>query len=138
MNEFNLKKVFKWQQLSKPIVKKYVADLYQAGTDAPVAKELYNDTDVAFTYEYIAPGVYSVTSNKDLFTALENQKIQVTITNGTFIFTPAPPMAGNVFNIVVLPVWSNVIIIQVTDTVQGIDNYLGHFLQNAIEITIYP
>jgi hypothetical protein len=53
MKEFTLPKIFNWQKASEKIVKKYVADLYQSSTDAPVATELYNDTGVAFTFEYL-------------------------------------------------------------------------------------
>lgn len=144
MNEFNLKKVFKWQQASKPIVKKYVADLHQTGTDAPVATELYNDTDVSFTYEYITVGTYAVYASKPIFTGCGmgcqevSQKTQVTLSNGTFLFNPAPPKAGVNYNMFAVPVANDVMIIVTTDTTQHVDGYLGQYLSNNLEITIYP
>ena len=66
MQEYKLPKLFNWQTASNKLVKKYVADLFQTGVDAPAATELLNNTGIAFTYDYIAPGTYSVTANKPI------------------------------------------------------------------------
>lgn len=79
MKEFNLPKIFNWEKAHNKIVKKYVAQLSQSGTDAPVAKELYNDTGLSFTYEYSDDGEYFVVASKAIFT--EDQKVQIAFTN---------------------------------------------------------
>ena len=135
MNEFKLSKVFNWQTASQPIIKKYVADLYQSGTDIPVATELFNNTGIAFTYEYVAPGVYAVIANKNLFTNVQGQKVQATITNATFIYDVTVPSGQSV---TIFPVFDNVMIILTTDLTLEVDNILGNNTQNAIEITVYP
>lgn len=135
MNEFNLPKKFNWETASKPIIKKYVADLYQTGTDIPVATELFNNTEVAFTYEYISPGVYAVLANKNLFTNFTGQRVQATITNATFIYDVTGPSGQSV---TIFPVFDYVMIILTTDLTLEVDNILGNNTQNAIEITIYP
>ena len=135
MNEFRLPKVFNWQTASQPIVKKYVAALYQTGTDAPVATELFNNTEVAFTYEYLTTGVYYLTSNKPLFTAVTGQKVQATITNATYIDNIAGPTGQSV---TIFPVFDNVMVILTTDLTANVDDILSNVTQNAIEITIYP
>lgn len=134
MQEFNLPKVFNWQKSSKKIVKKYVADLYQSGTTAPVATVLYNDTDVAFTFEYISAGTYAVTSSKPLFTDVNGQFVQASISNATFVVDATVPTGAS---ITVFPVWNNVMMILVTDLGAYVDNLLGHNTQNALEVTIY-
>jgi len=135
MNEFKLSKVFNWQTASQPIIKKYVADLYQTGTDIPVATELFNNTGVAFTYDYISPGVYVVIANKNLFTGATGQRVQATIGNATYIDNIAGPIGQSV---TVFPVFVNVMIILTTDLTAAADAILGNNTQNAIEITIYP
>lgn len=132
---YNLPKVFNWQKASTPIVKKYVADLYQNGVTAPVATELYNDTEVSFTYEYINPGVYAVTASKDLFTNVAGQNVQVNITNATYIDSLTGPDGASC---VVFPTWSNIMIILTSDLTAEVNGILGHNTQNALEITIYP
>jgi hypothetical protein len=133
--EYKMMRNFQWQNLSQPIVKKYVADLYQTGTDAPVATVLANNTDVAFTYEYISPGVYAVLANKNLFTNFTGQRVQATITNATFIYDVTGPSGQSV---TIFPVFDYVMIILTTDLTLEVDNILGNNTQNAIEITIYP
>tara|TARA_B110000503_G_scaffold110925_1_gene165976 strand:+ start:757 stop:1164 length:408 start_codon:yes stop_codon:yes gene_type:complete len=135
MSEFKLSKVFNWQTASQPIVKKYVADLYQTGTDIPVATELFNNTGVAFTYDYIAPGVYAVIASKNLFTNIPGQRIQATIGNATFIYDITGPTGQSV---TIFPVFVNVMIILTTDLTLEVDDILGNNTQNTIEITIYP
>jgi hypothetical protein len=130
MNEFNLKKVFNWQKASEPIVKKYVADLHQTGTDAPVATELYNDTDVSFTYEYFGNGVYGVRASKPIFSGCgmgcpPGQKAQAFITNCSFETT---------YSFAIFPGANDLFVIFSSTG----DGALGDFSQNAIEITIYP
>ena len=61
--EYKITKTRNWQTGGNKLVKKYVADLFQTGTDAPIEKVLFNNTDVAFTYEYIQPGVDSILGN---------------------------------------------------------------------------
>jgi len=135
MNEFNLPKKFNWELASQPIVKKYVADLYQTGTDIPVATELFNNTEVAFTYDYVSPGVYIVLASKNLFTSPTGQKVQATITNATYIDDVAGPSGQSV---TIFPVFDNVMIILTSDLTAEVDGILGNNTQNAIEITIYP
>jgi len=135
MNEFNLPKQYNWQKGSTPIVKKYVADLYQTGTSAPVATELFNDTGLYFQYEYVAPGVYSVTASENLFTGPgAGQKVQVAISNNTYIDDVAGPDG---FSILAVPFFFNVIFIITTDLSVAADAILGNNVQNAIEITFY-
>lgn len=141
MNEFNVTKNYNWQTASELLVKKYVADLYQTGVTAPVATELFNNTDIAFTFDYISPGTYSVISNKPLFTGCTlgcppGQKVQVTISNGTYVDDAAAP---NGYSITVFPIADNTMIILSSDLAgANVDAVLGTFQQNAIEITIYP
>lgn len=135
MNEFNLPKKFNWELASQPIVKKYVADLYQSGFNEPVATELVNNTEVTFTYLYFAPGTYGVISNKPLFTNLPGQKVQATITNATFISDVTGPSGQS---ITIFPVFDNAMIILTSDLTAEVNDILGNNTQNAIEITIYP
>lgn len=129
------KKIFNWQTASEKIIKKYVADLYQSGTDAPIATVLFNDTGVAFTYEYITNGVYAVIANKNLFNNQVGQKVQVTISNGTYIDDVTGPSGQSV---IAFPVFYNVMIILSSDLSAEADDILGHSVQNLLEITIYP
>lgn len=140
MNEFSLKRVFNWQVASKPLVKKYVADLYQSGITAPVVTELFNDTEVAFTYEYIAPGYYIVISNKPIFTGCtmgcpNGQKVQVTVSNSTYIDNVGGPSG---YSISAFPAAEDVIVILTSNLSTVDDDILGSFLQNTLEITVYP
>jgi len=135
MNEFNLPKQYNWQKGSTPIVKKYVADLYQTGTSAPVATELFNDTGLYFQYEYVSPGVYAVTASENLFTGPgAGQKVQVAISNNTYVDDVAGPDG---FSILAVPFFFNVIFIVTTDLSVAADAILGNNVQNAIEITFY-
>lgn len=133
--EYKIKRNLQWQVLNQPIIKKYVADLYQTGTDAPVATVLANNTDVAFTYDHVTAGVYFVTASKNLFTNIYGQTVQATITNATYIDDIAGP---NGQSVTIFPVFENVMIILTTDLTAEVDNILGSNTQNAIEITIYP
>lgn len=135
MNEFNLPKQYNWQKGSTPIVKKYVADLYQTGTSAPVATELFNDTGLYFEYEYVSTGVYAVTASENLFTGPgAGQKVQVAISNNTYVDDVAGPDG---FSILAVPFFFNVIFIVTTDLSVAADAILGNNVQNAIEITFY-
>jgi hypothetical protein len=135
MQEFKLPKLFNWQTASDKLVKKYVADLFQTNADAPVATELFNNTGIAFTYEYVSPGTYSVTANQPIFSGCtmgcpSGQKNQVTISNS--------------FNYVILisalvfPVTDDTMLIFTDDSVGAADDILGAYAQNTIELTIYP
>jgi len=135
MQEFKLPKLFNWQTASDKLVKKYVADLFQTGTDAPVATELFNNTGIAFTYEYVGPGTYRVTANQPIFSGCTigcptGQKNQVTI--------------SNCFNYVILvsalalPLFDDTMLIFTDDWVGGADDILGAYTQNTIALTIYP
>ena len=141
MNEFNLQKKYNWETAHNPLVKKYVADLYQTGVTAPVATELFNNTDTAFTFDYINPGVYAVIANKPLFTGCTmgcppGQKVQVTITNGTYVDDAVAPSG---YSLIVFPVADDTMIILSSDLAgTSVDAVLGTFQQNAIEITVYP
>jgi hypothetical protein len=135
MNEFTLPKTYNWQTASEPIVKKYIADLYQTGVTAPVATELFNNTGVAFTYEYVAPGVYAVTASGQLFTGPTAQKVQVSMSNATYIDDVAVPDG---FSILAFPFIFNVIFIVTTDLTVAADAILGNNAQNVLEVTIYP
>lgn len=141
MSEFNLNKKYNWETAHNPLVKKYVADLYQTGITAPVATELINNTDVAFSFDYIAVGVYAVFANKPLFTGCgmgcpPGQKVQVTLTNGTYV-NDVTVQSG--YSLIVFPVADNVMIILSSDLAGiGADSVLGTQQQNAIEITVYP
>jgi len=199
--EYKIKRNLQWQELNQPIIKKYVADLYQefvpstigqtSGTlipgiayiiyavnagdvftnvgfvstgqsftaslatpttwtngtivykvdtkaSTPVATELTNNTDVAFQYEYIDAGVYFVTSSKPIFVDCGMgcpvaQHTQVAITN-TLAYAFGPD-----FGIVAYPIFDDIIVV-LTFTSTGVltDNILGNYLQNALEITVYP
>jgi hypothetical protein len=128
MKEFNLPKIFNWQKASEKIVKKYVADLYQSNTNAPVATELYNDTGVAFTFEYLGAGQYAVTANKDIFTGSYQQKVQVTIANQA----PSIDIIIESFS-----VFYNAIIILTSDGGTPSNDILGQYAQNTFEVTFY-
>jgi len=134
MNEFNLPKQYNWQKGSTPIVKKYVADLYQTGTSAPVVTELFNDTGLYFEYEYVSPGVYSVTASENIFTGPTGQKVQVAISNNTYVDDVAGPDG---FSILAVPFFFNVIFIITTDLSVAANGILGNNVQNTIEITFY-
>lgn len=133
MKEFTLPKIFNWQKASEKIVKKYVAHLSQSGTDAPVATELYNDTGVAFTYEYDGTdGEYYIVANKPIFTG--DQKVQIAFTNSA----PAIDV-----NFVAIPLGfigdDEAAIILTSESGVFLNNLLGNpFLgQSTLEITIY-
>lgn len=136
-NEFKLPKKYNWQTASDKLVKKYVADLFQTGTDAPVATILFNNTDIAFTYEYYGLGTYGVTSSKPIFSGCtmgcpSGQKTQIDVSNQLVFF------GGPVGTIAAFPVSDNFIIILTDDGSGAADDLLGNFLQNTLEITIYP
>lgn len=135
-NQFKLAKKYNWETAHKALIKKYVADLYQASTDAPVATELFNNTDVAFTYEYLAVGVYGVICSKPIFSGCAmgcppGQNTQANI-NNTFYYS------GTSAGIVVFPVADNYMIILSTDGGTPMDDIIGHYTQNTVEVTIYP
>lgn len=132
MQEFKLPKVFNWQTASDKLVKKYVADLFQANTDAPVTTELFNNTGIAFTYEYISTGFYVVTSNKDIFTGTSGQSVQVSISNSSITLSGIPDFCINV-----VPGFYNAIIISTINNAGDADDILGNTLQNSLEITFY-
>ena len=146
MNEFKLNQVFNWQLLSKKIspslpYAQYVADLYQAGTDAPVATELFNNTGATFSYDYLAPGAYLVQSSKELFSGCTwncppGQKTQTNITNAFYCYDIITP---NGFSITIFVVSPTAMIILSSDLGGSETNdIIGHFVQNSLEITIYP
>jgi hypothetical protein len=135
MKEFKLPKVFNWQLASQPIIKKYIASLYQSGLNEPVATELVNNTDVSFTYLYFAPGAYGVISSKPLFIDLNSQKVQVTITNATYVNDISGP---NGQSIIVFPASESTILILTSNLTAEVNDILGNYTQNTIEITIYP
>lgn len=135
MNEFSVNKNYNWQEGSELLVKKYVADLYQTGINAPVATELFNNTGLYFTYDYVTPGVYAVTVNKDIFSGLEGQKYQATITNATYVEDVAAPIGQSV---TIFPVFTNVLIILTSDLTGPANGILGNNTQNAFELTVYP
>lgn len=135
MKEFRIQKLFNWQIGSERLIRKYVADLYQTGMNIPVATVLANNTDVAFTYDYIGIGTYMVTASKPLFTGPNVQKVQATITNATFGADVSVPTG---WSVTIFPVFDNIMIILTTDLNNAADGILGNNTQNAIEITIYP
>lgn len=141
MNEFSVTKNYNWQTGSELLVKKYVADLYQTGVTAPVATELFNNTDKAFTFDYVNPGVYAVICNKPLFTGCTmgcppGQKVQATISNGTYVDDASSPSG---YSLLIFPVSDTTMIILSSDLAgAGTDGNIGTFQQNAIEITVYP
>ena len=193
--EFKIRRNLQWQVLNQPIIKKYVADLFQQTTSStsgllvvgveylintvelgdnfvnvgyiglgipftatgttpttwtngtvvvntklstPVATVLANNTEVAFSYEYIDKGVYYVTSSKPIFTGCGmgcpiGQHTQVTMTNtlGYFLVSAA--------GIIVFPTSDTQMVILTSDIISGlVDDVLGNTTQNALEITIYP
>lgn len=128
MKEFNLPKIFNWQKASEKIVKKYVADLYQSSTDAPVATELYNDTGVTFTFEYLGAGQYAAIANKDIFTGAFDKKVQVAISN------QAPSVDIIIESSIV---FYNAIIIVTSDAGTPSNEILGQYAQNTFEVTFY-
>ncbi len=135
MQEFKLPKKYNWQTASDKLVKKYVADLFQTGTDAPTATVLFNNTDIAFTYEYVAPGTYSVTSNKPIFSGCtmgcpNGQRTQVSVTNSFNYVIQV--------SVTVLAVTDNIILILTDDSIGAIDDILGVYSQNTLEVIIYP
>lgn len=130
--EYKVDKNRKWQQLSDKVVKTYCADLRQSGTDAPVATELYNDTEVSFTYQYVDPGVYVIIANKDIFTGPYSQKVQVSITNTAFVDAN---LGG--YSILAAPSFFNTIVIVTSDTLNESDDILGNNVQNMIKIEFF-
>jgi hypothetical protein len=133
MQEFKLPKLFNWQTASDKLVKKYVADLYQTNIDAPVATELFNNTGIAFTYEYISTGFYVVTANKDIFTGpTPGQSVQVSISNSNVTLS-----AISDFCIIAVPSFYNAITIVTLNNAGDADDILGNALQNLLEITFY-
>lgn len=135
MNEFNLNKEYNWETAHKPLVKKYVADLFQSGTNAPVVTELFNDTGLYFQYEYVATGVYAVIASKDIFTGPTGQKVQVTISNSTFVDDAAAPSG---YSILAFPFIFDVIFILSSDLAGASNTIIGNNAQNLLEITVYP
>ena len=135
MAEYNITKTRNWQTAGQRLVTKYVADLKQTGTDAPVATELFNSTDIAFTYEYVSTGVYTVTSSKPIFTGPGAQKVQVNLTNSSYIDDVAGPTG---WSILAVPFFFNVIFIISSDLSVAADGIVGNNAQNALEVTIYP
>jgi hypothetical protein len=130
MKEFNLPKIFNWQKASEKIVKKYVAQLSQSGTAAPVATELYNDTGVAFTFLYGDPGEYAIVASKDIF--MGDGKTQIEFTNPVVtpdIFTAAIPF----------PITNDMALLYSIDNGSGANNILGNpfYPQTTIVITMY-
>jgi hypothetical protein len=133
MQEYKLPKIFNWQTASNKLVKKYVADLYQTGTDAPVATELHNDTGIAFTYDYVAAGLYMVVANKDIFTGpTPGQKVQVTISNSNLTLSGISD-----YGVVAVPGFYNMIMIITSNNAGDADDILGNYMQNSLEITFY-
>lgn len=135
MQEFKLPKLFNWQTASDKLVKKYVADLFQTGTDAPVATELFNNTGIVFTYDYVSPGTYSVTANQPIFSGCtlgcpSGQKNQVTMSNSFNYVIQVSALA--------LLVFDDTMLIFTDDSVGAADDILGAYAQNTIELTIYP
>lgn len=135
MNEFNLNKKYNWETAHNPLVKKYVADLYQTGTDAPVATELFNNTELYFEYVYIDPGVYAVIVSEDIFTGISGQKYQASISNATYVEDVSAPIGQS---ITIFPVFNNVLIILTSDLTAEADGILGNNTQNVFELTVYP
>ena len=136
MNEFNLNKKYNWETAHNPLVKKYVANLIQAGAgNAPTATELFNNTDVYFTFDYTAPGIYTVTASKPIFEGsypFETSKAVISISNPVIIST-----AGG-YSVFVSPVTEDSFVIYSSNLVAFVDNTLGQATQNTLEITIYP
>lgn len=136
MNEFNLNKKYNWETAHNPLVKKYVANLIQAGAgNPPTATELFNNTDVYFTYEYALPGIYTVTASKPIFEGsypFETSKAVISITNVSIMST----FGG--YSVFVSPVTEDTFVIYTSDLVNFTDSILGQATQNTLEITIYP
>ena len=132
MKEFNLPKIFNWQKASEKIVKKYVAQLSQSGTDAPVATELYNDTGVAFSFVYSDPGEYAVIASKDIF--MGDGKTQIEFTNSSL--SPDFEVAALPFP---LPFIKDMALLYSTDNGSGANGILGNpfYPQTTIVITMY-
>ena len=132
MTEFNLPKIFNWEKAHNKIVKKYVAHLSQSGTDAPVATELYNDTGVAFTYNYDLPGSYFVVASKGIFQ--EGQRVQVKFTNALLL-----PGAATSIAAIILPSTDNILLLFSELNNLATDNVLGNpnYPQTTLEIEIY-
>lgn len=132
MTEFNLPKIFNWEKAHKKIVKKYVAHLSQSGTDAPVATELYNDTGVAFTYNYDSSGSYYVVASKGIFQ--EGQKVQVKFTNPVLLPEAAASVAAIPF-----PFTDNILLLFSDLNGLATDGVLGNsvYPQTTLEIEIY-
>lgn len=134
-SEFKLAKKYNWQTASDKLVKKYVADLFQTGVDAPAATELLNNTGIAFTYDYIAPGTYSVTANKPIFSGCtmgcpNGQRTQISIsTSFNYVIQ---------VSVIVLAVTDDTILILTDDSTGPVDDVLGVYAQNTLELTIYP
>lgn len=138
MNEFNVNKNYNWQEGSQPLVKKYVADLYQDGTASPPqVTELFNNTGLYFTYDYVAPGLYVVIVSENIFTGVTGQKYQVTISNNTYIddVTAVPPTG---WNVIAGPGFFNIIFIESGDLTAPVDGILGNNIQHTLELTVYP
>lgn len=132
MTEFNLPNIFNWEKAHKKIVKKYVAHLSQSGTDAPVATELYNDTGVAFTYNYDSLGSYYVVASKGIFQ--EGQKVQVKFTNPVLLPEAAASVAAIPF-----PFTDNILLLFSDLNGLATDDVLGNpfYPQTTLEIEIY-
>ena len=135
MNEFTLQKKYNWETAHDPLVKKYVADLYQDGTAGadPIMTELFNNTGVSFEIFYgLGPGFYVVVASKPIFTTFIPDNTQTAITNPIQI-TGGP---GD-YSITVYPVFEDTIFIFTSDTSAPADGILGNYMQNALEITFY-
>lgn len=132
MTETKLPLKYNWETAHNPLIKKYVADLHQDGSPTPpVVTELVNNTGLYFQYYYVDPGVYAVVASKNVFDGATGQKVQATITNSTFL------QSGG-WSATVFPVSVNTLIILTSDTISLVDQVLGYYAQNTLEITVYP
>jgi len=90
----------------------------QAGTAAPVAVEVYNNTGQTFIWSYVSQGVYRITSTGTLFTV-----------NKTVVFLNTGSTDNDVFE----PRWS-----RISDTVIEIISSSDNFtVGGSFEIKIY-
>lgn len=120
-----------------PTVWTHSTEVINVKDSSPVATELFNNSGISFTYEYYGEGVYAVTSSQPIFSncgmgCAPGQKNQVTISNPISFF------GGPAAAIAIFPVANNVIIIITSNGSGYIDNILGDYQQNAIELTLYP
>ena len=90
----------------------------QAGTAAPVATEVYNNTGETYTWSYVSQGTYRITSTGTPFTL-----------NKTLVFINTGSIDVSVFE----PRWG-----RISDTVIEVANTSDNSLQNgSFEIKIY-